>query len=59
MVASIPVKSWFILLFAKKYSVKKCNNLYLGLVTPGNTKGGSITVPLTSCLTDLNQLYDN
>ncbi len=22
---------------------------------PGNTKGGSITVPLTSCLTDLNK----
>jgi len=24
-----------------------------GLVQPGNTKGGSITVPLTSCLTGL------
>ncbi len=23
------------------------------MVQPGNTKGGSITVPLTSCLTDL------
>ncbi len=23
--------------------------------TPGNTKGGSITVPLTSCLTGLDQ----
>ncbi len=25
----------------------------------GNTKGGSFTVPLTSCLTGLEQLYDN
>ncbi len=25
-----------------------------GLVQPGNTKGGSITVPLTSCLTGLD-----
>ncbi len=24
------------------------------LVQPGNTKGGSITVPLTSCLTGLD-----
>jgi hypothetical protein len=28
-------------------------------VDPGNTKGGSITVLLTSCLTCWNQLYDN
>jgi hypothetical protein len=27
--------------------------VYLGFVNPGNTKGGSITVPLTSCLTGL------
>jgi hypothetical protein len=26
----------------------------LGITTPGNTKGGSITVPLTSCLTGLD-----
>jgi hypothetical protein len=26
----------------------------LGNDTPGNTKGGSITVPLTSCLTGLD-----
>ncbi len=26
---------------------------------PGNTKGGSIVVLLTSCLTGLNHLYDN
>ncbi len=25
------------------------------MVEPGNTKGGSITVPLTSCLTGLDQ----
>jgi hypothetical protein len=25
--------------------------LVVPIVTPGNTKGGSITVPLTSCLT--------
>ncbi len=24
------------------------------IIIPGNTKGGSITVSLTSCLTDLN-----
>jgi hypothetical protein len=26
---------------------------------PGNTKWGCITLLLTSCLSDLNQLYDN
>ncbi len=26
-----------------------------GKAKPGNTKGGSITVPLTSCLTGLNE----
>ncbi len=25
------------------------------MLSPGNTKGGSITVPMTSCLTDLDQ----
>jgi len=32
-----------------------------GLVNekPGNTKGGSITVPMTSYLKAWNQLYDN
>jgi hypothetical protein len=27
------------------------------LVAPGNTKGGSITVPLTSCLTGLESIF--
>ncbi len=27
----------------------------IGLPYPGNTKGGSITVPLTSCFTGLDQ----
>jgi hypothetical protein len=29
--------------------------LWPGIKVAGNTKGGSITVPLTSCLTDLDQ----
>jgi hypothetical protein len=29
--------------------------LKIQITHPGNTKGGSITVPLTSCLTDLDQ----
>jgi hypothetical protein len=29
------------------------------LILAGNTKEGSITVPLTSCLTVWNRLYDN
>jgi hypothetical protein len=28
-------------------------NATISMLTPGNTKGGSITVPLTSCLTGL------
>jgi hypothetical protein len=27
--------------------------VFLGILKPGNTKGGSITVPMTSCLTGL------
>jgi hypothetical protein len=34
----------------KDLVVKKHNSLYLRLETPGNTKGGSLTVPLTSRL---------
>ncbi len=30
-------------------------SLSLSMLKPGNTKGGSITVPLTSCLTGLDQ----
>ncbi len=33
--------------------IKELNTLLLILLWPGNTKGGSITVPLTSCLTGL------
>ncbi len=29
--------------------------LYTALISPGNRKGGSITVPLTSCLTGLDK----
>jgi hypothetical protein len=32
----------------------KGNNLNDLMVEPGNTKGGSITVPLTSCFTGLD-----
>ncbi len=51
------------------FCVNKVENILLGFyvlsfplnllavvgVKPGNTKGGSITVPLTSCLTGLDQ----
>jgi len=36
MTEPIPVKSWFLLLFVKIIIVKKCNNLYLGLVMPSS-----------------------
>jgi hypothetical protein len=34
--------------------VKWTDPIKAGVVSPGNTKGGSITVPLTSCLTGLD-----
>ncbi len=44
----------------KNYVLKKTKKTYfekkkIGIVRSGNTKGGSITVPLTSCLTGLDQ----
>ncbi len=36
-------------------SEKKLESLNMGIFSPGNTKGGSITVPLTSCLTGLDK----
>jgi hypothetical protein len=42
----------------KVFFVKKTTSVKFGyyyyLKIPGNTKGGSITVPLTSCLTGLD-----
>jgi hypothetical protein len=43
----------------KNYVLKKTKKTYfekkkIGIVRSGNTKGGSITVPLTSCLTGLD-----
>jgi len=41
---------------AVSYARKMLMKLTIGfwLLKPGNTKGGSITVPLTSCLTGLD-----
>ncbi len=40
----IAFNTWFLLMEQLSFN---------GMVRPGNTKGGSITVPLTSCLTGL------
>ncbi len=37
------------------YSIRINQLLVSALVLAGNTKGGSVTVPLTSCLTGLDQ----
>ncbi len=47
MAAPIPVKSKSLLLFAKKI-VKKCNNLYLGLLT--QSSGGQSPIGLVPLL---------
>jgi hypothetical protein len=40
-----------VVVLPKPHKIRPCIS---SIPQPGNTKGGSITVPLTSCLTDLD-----
>ncbi len=42
----------FVIFWRKDFGAKAAHKMLVKL-TPGNIKGGSITVPLTSCLTGL------
>ncbi len=53
IILNVVAPYWRLQLFLAKIQIEICPTLLL-FVQPGNTKGGSITVPLTSCLTGLD-----